>query len=142
MKKKLVLAFLAGVVLTSLLFITFNVLTSSVKADNDSAAATPPDDATILQQFQASLAKVSTEINDPDTKNYYDKLTSSYDLNNVNNDASTASAATTALPDITKIQQTALSLPLTEAGKTITDKDIAQFYQKFLSDVGINEAAQ
>jgi len=143
MNKKLILGFLAGVVLTSLIFVTFYILTPFAKADADSSSTAPTDDKTVLQEFQTSLKIVSSEIKTPETKNYYDKLTASYDLDNVDNNANyTDTDITTTLPDLSKIQQNAISLPMTEAGKTITDKDIAKFYNNFLIDVGINETTQ
>ncbi len=73
-------------------------------------------------------------ITDTDIAAYYEKLVDSYRLDE------TAAGAET-LPDIDNITRQAITLPLQEAGKTIQDTEIAEFYQDFLVRTGLTNAA-
>jgi len=43
------------------------------------------------------------------------------------------------VPDIAKIQKNALDTTLKEAGKQLKDKEISDFYNRFLSNCGLDE---
>jgi hypothetical protein len=130
-RMKMILSFLAGVVITAATIIVITTLTPSAKAQiNDPRDnASVNTDKTSMQDFVAVLQTVRTEIRDQDTLEFYDKLIAEYDLDNDINE--------TGLPDIKKIQYTALILPLQEAGKQIHDPEIKNFYYRFLLQNGL-----
>lgn len=132
MKKKMILSFLAGVILT-VVVIVITTLTPYAKAEenNSSDNTAISTNEVSVQDLISSLRKVRTEIHDPDTLDFFDKLVAGYDLEN------TANNDETGLPDIKKIQETALTLPLEEAGKQIKDPDINDFYYRFLEQSGL-----
>ncbi len=72
-------------------------------------------------------------ITDTDIAAYYEKLVDSYRLDEM-------AAGAEPLPDIDNITRQAIMLPLQEAGKTIQDEEIAEFYQDFLVRTGLTDA--
>ena len=131
-----IIAFLAGAVFAALGIIVWTSATPSAMAQESD----PPSDnlasldSNYILELNDNLKRAGDQIVDPDTKAFYDKLTSSYDLDQVSN------ADYGWLPDIDNIQRSALALPLQEAGKNIKDRNIADFYARFLAEVGLAPA--
>jgi hypothetical protein len=132
MKIKLVLAFLSGAVLTAAVIMAITVITPSARAekspvniDNINIAAT--DNGTSMQDLTDALNRVRSEIHDPEILAYYDKLVTSYHLEDT---------PASGIPDIEAVQRSAMTMPLVEAGKTIKDPDLKDFYQQFLERSG------
>lgn len=84
------------------------------------------------------LNRAGEKIKDEDIKKYYNTLIGEYGLEETSSDAVQEEdiKPEDILPDIERIQQAALTSPLREAGKHIRDKEIAEFYYKFLKDSG------
>jgi hypothetical protein len=97
-------------------------------------------DEASLQDLVQIFQQVGVEITDPDIKEYYTKLISEYQLSENSNDNTLPESTDgqVLLPDIRKIQETALTLPFQEAGKKIHDREIRDFYYKFLNDTGLS----
>ena len=135
------MSFFAGVTLTAASVALFALVAPYGEAQEDAQTpeATPAPDGTSLGDLTTAFQQVRSEIQDPDTREFYDKLIGEYDLgDSLLNVAGMESAdGQTALPDIKRIQQAALTLPLLEAGKQIRDKDIAEFYRRFLQETGL-----
>lgn len=92
--------------------------------------------ATVRQSIVGPLSAAGQEISDPETAGYYQKLVSSYGLDKIA--ASNSTSLQDLMPDVKKITESAMTLPLVEAGKQITDPDIARFYYDYLKQSGWN----
>ncbi len=137
---KMIIGLLVGMVLMGALFMgPLSQSTAAGKSADSSQPAASADIAEIYREALISpLQKAGGEIQDADIQQFYQKLLREYNLDAVSPEALRVeqSGLTELLPDIENINQTALSLPLQEAGKNIQDKEIAQFYYKFLKDAG------
>ncbi len=137
---KMIVGLLVGMVLMAALFMGPLSQSSAAgkSADPGQSEALVDIAETYREALISPLQKAGGEIQDADTQEFYQKLLREYNLEEVPSEASRAdqSGLTGLLPDIKNINQTALSLPLQEAGKNIQDKEIAQFYYNFLKDAG------
>lgn len=79
------------------------------------------------------LERAADGITNTDIAGYYSKLVDSYRLDET-------STGVGALPDIDNIIRQAVTLPFREAGNTIQDEEIAEFYQDFLLRTGLSDA--
>ena len=141
MNVKMVSSFLSGVVLTVALIVLFGLIAPDAKAQegeimDDISGIT---DNSSIQDLIQIFQQVESEIKDPDIKAYYIKLVSEYNLyeSAADNTEPGSTDGQVILPNIRKIQETALTLPFQEAGKKIRDEEIQDFYYKFLSDTGL-----
>ena len=100
--------------------------------DTETNLAAGDDAASAPETIAAVLDGAGDGITDADTAAYYQKLVDSYRLDET--------AAGEILPDIDNITRQAITLPLLEAGKTIRDREIAEFYQDFLESTGLTDA--
>ncbi|MDD5288571.1 MAG: hypothetical protein PHY28_05610 [Dehalococcoidales bacterium] len=90
---------------------------------------------------QQMLQEAKAQIRTAETGQYYDKLVTGYDIKDTTLTESQIideSSVLSVMPDIQRINNTAASMPLIEAGKDIKDEDIAKFYYKLLEDSGWN----
>ena len=126
---------LAGVLLAGAIFAgPLSPLPMRAEPDDTGTSLTAGDDATSASQtIAAVLDGAGSGITDADTAAYYQKLVDSYRLDETAADAET-------LPNIDNITRQAITLPLLEAGKTIRDREIAEFYQDFLESTGLTDA--
>ena len=137
---KTMIGLLVGMVLMGALFM--GPLSQTPVAGKSADSSQPETPTGIAETYRKALIsplqKAGDEIRDADIQQFYQKLLREYNLDEVSSEASRAedSGLIDLLPDIKNINQTALSLPLQEAGKNIRDKEIARFYYKFLKDVG------
>jgi hypothetical protein len=121
------LAFFAGIILTTAVIAGVMIFTPSAQAEENPVS----DNETTTQDIIDVLAQARTKITDEDTRDYYDRLVEGYQLTD-------SQGNPVEVPDIEKIQYTALTLPLEEAGKQIRDPEIKGFYYKFLADSGFD----
>jgi hypothetical protein len=78
--------------------------------------------------FTRPIENAGNSITDNSTAGYYKSLSSGY---NVDNSSSRSSPVILQpMPDIGGIYQSACSLPIAEAGKTVGDSDLSSFYKK------------
>jgi hypothetical protein len=138
-------AFLSGFLLAVLIIAVISIVTPKVRANGSKSTLDfmSTINETYITELVGPLNAVALEIQDQDISEFYDKLISQYDLQEVSANVTQVASSNLqdVLPDIARIQYTAISLPLLEAGKRIQDKDIAEFYSKFLKDTGWVELA-
>jgi hypothetical protein len=115
-------------------------LPSMTKADNNQSSTMPTADiAKVYKQALVSpLNKAISEIKDPDLASFSQKLVQSYDLENTTANTSDQSSLSNLLPDVAKIEKNAIDMPLKEAGKQLQDKDLSDFYNRFITSCGVD----
>ena len=115
-------------------------LPSVLKADNSQAVTMPT--AEIVKAYRQALVsplnKATSEIKDPDLASFTQKLVQSYDLEKTAANTSDPSNLSDLLPDISKIEKNAINMPLKEAGKQLKDKDLSDFYSRFITSCGVD----
>lgn len=87
----------------------------------------------------APLKQATVEATDPQLARFSQKLILSYDLERTGENANQQSNLSDLLPDLKKINKAAINMPLKEAGKQIQDKDISEFYTRFIDSCGANK---
>ncbi len=116
---------------------------SSVLQAEDSKAVIPTAELSNVykQALLEPLNKANSEIKDPEIAQFSQKLVQAYELNKTSENSYNGERAGLAslLPNISKINKVALDLPLKEAGKQIADKEIAEFYNSFITRTGVNK---
>lgn len=137
---KIIIGFITSVILTGVLFMgPLSQVPTTAQADGSSPAETPPD---ILEFYQKSLTsplrEAGNEIRGKDMGQFYGKLLREYELNELPQETAQSGlpSLTRAIPDIKKIDNAAITLPLREAGRNIQDEDIARFYYQLLESAG------
>jgi hypothetical protein len=130
--------------LSALCFVLFGILfgASSIQAQNSNPVIpTEPLSTVYKQSITQPLAKAASEAKDKDLSQFTQKLINSYELDKQNTtfNGDDPSSLANMLPDLVSINKKALTTPLIEAGKIIKDKDIADFYSRFLSSLGIKQ---
>jgi len=138
--KKIIAGLLIGMIFTGALFLGPLSQNPALGHSDDSeqpetSADIPGIDREVLL---SSLQKAGDEIQDDDIRQFYHILLQEYDLNGISVSAVLAAESTQAelLPDIYDVNHKAISVPLREAGKNISDEEIAQFYYKLLESAG------
>ncbi len=115
-------------------------LPSVLKADNSQTVTMPT--AEIAKAYRQALVsplnKATSEIKDPDLASFTQKLVQSYDLEKTAANTSDPSNLSDLLPDISKIEKNAINMPLKEAGKQLKDKDLSDFYNRFITSCGVD----
>ena len=91
------------------------------------------------QALTGPLNKAVSEVKDPEIAQFSQNLVKSYELEKVGSGDANKAELSDLVPDIAKIQKTALDTTLKEAGKQIKDKDLSDFYQRFISNCGANK---
>lgn len=132
--------FVAGIVLTSVVALAIFSYTQ-VKGQDEGS-----NNSSFLRQFAKvysgaiiqPIAKAGEEIKDEDVSRYYDELVRECSLDQPLPESEDPSL-TDMVPDITKINQTAITMPILKARETITDEKIREFYDRFLKSVGWEE---
>lgn len=120
-------------------------LPSMIKADNSNSQGngqliTMPT-AEIAKAYKQALVsplnKATSEIKDPDLASFSQKLVQSYELEKTNANADPSNLSSL-LPDVAKIEKNAIDLPLKEAGKQLKDKELSDFYNRFITSCGVD----
>ena len=90
------------------------------------------------QALVSPLNKAGAEITDPNIASFYQKVVQGYALNGTSGNSSNSQGGLSSLvPNLKKIFETALNTSLQQAGTQITDKDIGDFYNNFIQQIGI-----
>ena len=129
---------LAGIIMLIALLAGPTVL----KANNNQTGLPSAEIADVYRQaLSAPLNKAVGEVKDPEIAGFSQKLIQAYDLEKTasNSNVDDASGLANLLPDVAKIHRTAMDMPLIEAGKQIKDKELAEFYQSFISRCGVEK---
>ena len=108
---------------------------NAVNEKSESTAASELSTA-YKQALLSPFEKAGSEITDPEIAEFTTKLVNSYDLEQSTTEVSDNDLASL-LPDIKKIQKTAMDLPLKEAGKQLKDKELSDFYNSFIQSIGV-----
>lgn len=87
------------------------------------------------------LNRAVSEVRDPEIAGFSQKLVQAYGLENAatQGNVDDASGLANLLPDVAKIHRTAMDMPLIEAGKQLKDKELSDFYQSFISSIGVGK---
>jgi len=85
------------------------------------------------------LNKAIGEVKDRDIADFSQKLVQSFDLDKTVSGYAGNGEMADLVPDIAKIQKNALDTTLKEAGKQLKDKEISDFYNRFISTCGLGE---
>jgi hypothetical protein len=134
--------FLAGELLSIVMIVALLAGPAISKANSnqvDSASAELTD--VYRQALTAPLAKAVSEVKDPEIAAFSQKLVQAYGLENTASQTNTdeTSGLANLLPDVAKIHRTAMDMPLIEAGKQLKDKELSDFYQSFISSIGVGK---
>lgn len=84
------------------------------------------------------LTTAAGEASDPQIAQFSQKLIQSYDLEETGTGINEQSDLSELLPDLKKINKAAMETPLEEAGKQIQDKELAEFYNRFITKCGVD----
>jgi len=84
------------------------------------------------------LQRATGEISDPEIASFSTKLVQTYGLNQETTNSSEDELADL-LPDLKNIHRTAMDLPLMEAGKQLKDKELSDFYNSFIQQIGVKQ---
>ena len=127
-----------GVTMTAALFLGPLSSTNATDTTGTDLPELTTDNSTVHNDILLLLQEAGDEIQSDDTRQFYQKLIHGYELTESSADISDTEDPDPVdiLPDIAKISNTALSLPLQEAGKNIRDEEIARFYHKLLESIG------
>jgi len=143
--RKLIAGLIAGSIVTAALLMAFIGPLSSTpvagvagEPGSSNVMETSTDNATFRESIYLLLQEAGNEIQDSDTSRFYQNLVESYELHESSSGTPEGEDPSPAdiLPNINNISRTALFLPLQETGKTIQDKELAQFYYKLLTSAG------
>ncbi|MCX6006892.1 MAG: hypothetical protein NTZ34_06485 [Chloroflexi bacterium] len=85
------------------------------------------------------LTKATSEVTDPQLAQFSQKLVTAYELDKTGANTNEQSNLSNLVPDITKINKVALDMPLKEAGKQIQDKELSDFYNRFITECGVGK---
>ena len=124
------------------IFIVLFVASSAIQADSNQSVLPTAELSEVYKKAVSSpLIKAASEIRNKEIAQFYQKLLQAYELNNTPENSSNDESLGLAnlLPDIKKITKTASDLPLKEAGKQIKDEEIAEFYNRFLTLIGVDQ---
>jgi hypothetical protein len=146
--RKFIIGLFCGVIVIPALVVALLGSLSSVPATGESGGSEvtemSSDNTTFREDVYSLLQEAGNEIQDSDTSQYYQKLIQGYELDEPLPELPEGEEPSPAdiLPDITKINQIALTLPLQEAGKNIQDDEIAEFYYSLLESAGFTIGSQ
>jgi hypothetical protein len=132
----------AGQILAIIMIIALLAGPSMLKANNNQDELPSAEFADVYRQsLTAPLNKAVGGVKDPEIASFSQKLIQAYELENTasGSNGDDASGLSNLLPDVAKIHRTAMDMPLKEAGKQIKDKELADFYQSFISSIGVEQ---
>jgi hypothetical protein len=117
------------------------IVSSATKAEGDSSTMPMDEISKVYKQaLKSPLDNAISEVKDPELAQFSKKLLQSYELSKPDTGSKTEQASlANMVPDIKKINKTALNLPLQEAGKQIKDQEISEFYKSFIVAIGADK---
>jgi uncharacterized ferritin-like protein (DUF455 family) len=115
-------------------------LPSMLRADNNQSATMPTSEIAkaYKQALISPLNKATSEIKDPELASFTQKLVQSYELEKTTANTGDQSSLADLLPDVAKIEKNAINMPLKEAGKQLKDKELSDFYNRFITTCGVD----
>jgi len=139
MKNRII--WLAGIVLIGIiLFGMLLAIPAYTNADSSQPLISPADFIKAYQQaLTGPLNKATSEVKDPEIARFSQTLVQSYNLENVGSGETSNKELSDLVPDVAKIQKTALNTTLKEAGKQLKDKELSEFYTRFISNCGVDK---
>jgi hypothetical protein len=100
----------------------------------------PDELANIYQESLTSpLERAISETNDPELAEFSQKLLDNYQLTKTENNGDSAGSIASLLPDVKYINQVAMETTLVEAGKTLKDPELSEFYSSFIQRIGFED---
>ena len=131
----------AGALILTIAFLVSPLSQTIVSGQSDnSSEPVETDNITInyREVMNSILQQVADEIGDSDNAEFYRLLIQGYNLDQPPSGTDPAGPTNPEeqFSDFQAINQRAITLPLEEAGKTIRDEDIAEFYDRFLERAG------
>jgi hypothetical protein len=85
------------------------------------------------------LEKAISETDDADLAQFSQKLLDGYKLDELNSDTGDEAGSIASLvPDIRYINKVAMETTLKEAGKTLQDPELSEFYNSFMQRIGVD----
>jgi len=132
---------LLGIALTGVIVIGLLLaLPSMLIADNSQNTMSASEFTSAYKQaLIAPFNKAAAEVKDPQIAGFTQKLIGAYELDKTGANVNDQSKMSDLLPDLVKINKTALNMPLKEAGKQIQDKELAEFYTRFTTNCGVDK---
>lgn len=134
--------FLAGELLSIVMIVALLAGPAISKANSNQADSAPVELTDAYRKaLTEPLSKAVSEVKDPEIAAFSQKLVQAYGLENTvaQSNVDDASGLVTLLPDVAKIHKTAMDMPLIEAGKQLKDKELSDFYQSFISSIGVGK---
>ncbi len=134
--------FLAGELLSIVMIVALLAGPAISKASNNQADPASAELTDVYRQaLTAPLTRAVSEVKDPQIAAFSQKLVQTYGLEDTASQSNVddASGLVNLLPDVAKIHRTAMDMPLIEAGKQLKDKELSDFYQSFISSIGVGK---
>jgi hypothetical protein len=134
--------FLVGELLSIVMIVALLAGPAISRANSNQADSPQAEFAEIYRQaLTAPLAKAVSGVKDPQIAAFSQKLVQAYGLEDTASQSNVddASGLANLLPDVAKIHRTAMDMPLIEAGKQMKDKELSDFYQSFISSIGVGK---
>lgn len=119
------------------------MLVAMPRFSNADSSLSPVSSSDIISTYQNSLIsplnRATSEVKDPEIAGFSQKLIKSYELEKVGAGDASNTEISDLVPDIAKIQKTALNTTLKEAGKQLKDKELSDFYHRFITKCGADK---
>jgi hypothetical protein len=134
--------FLAGELLSIIMIVALLAGPAILKANSNQADLASTELTEVYRKaLTAPLEKAVSEVKDPEIAGFSQKLIQAYGLGNSASQSNVddASGLANLLPDVAKIHRTAMDMPLIEAGKQMKDKELSDFYQSFITSIGVGK---
>jgi hypothetical protein len=138
--KRMLSGGLIGAALTILL-VSVNGVSRSANAQDAGSVSNATQQEYVGAVREAMLSPLLKTINETastDSGKFLEKLVNEYGLDKLPPGDQQGAGLADIVPDFKSINEKAITLPLTEAGKNIHDADIAAFYYDFLQRSGFN----
>lgn len=134
--------FLVGEFLAIIMIVALLAGPAISKANSNQADLPSAELRSVYRQaLTEPLTRAVGEVKDPEIAGFSQKLIQSYGLENpsAQGNVDDASGLANLLPDVAKIHRTAMDMPLIEAGKVLKDSELSDFYQSFISSIGVGK---
>lgn len=128
---------LTSIIVMGLLLALPSILRADSSVNHDSMNVTE-----LVSVYRQALIdpfnKAASEVRDPQIAAFTKKLVDIYELNKTGSNVDDKSGLSDLLPDIAKIHKSALNMPLKEAGRQIEDNELSEFYNRFITNCGVD----
>jgi hypothetical protein len=121
-----------------LVVLIFSGCSPTINSDTNELEV-PDELANMYQESLTSpLERAISETGDEELARFSQKLLDNYQLTQTENNDDTAGSIASLLPDIKYINQVAMETTLVEAGKTLKDPELSEFYSSFIQRIGVD----